>query len=471
MPAKGRCACRILAAVIFPVVLASARTCVADAGGASAPGERAKTHSRRAWSTVVIASEQFVKRDRTIPPNVSLRFEKGGTFNVGAGATLTINGSVEAPLQRIFCGDGRVILGTERIKEVYPQWWGARGDNATDDTAAIQAAIDSQPRGGVVFFPIGTHRISSAIRFHGGLRLISDGASLVGSVPVLLQSSNPTERCNGLRIRGLSLDGVAEGATGVGLDLTNVSYGTFQDFGVIHCAKGVVMDQICMYNIFTNLSVGACTTAIETNNSTNASRIFGGRIGKVATGVLVNVANDFQIYGLSIEVFDTGIDIRRGDTVHMYNLYLAGGGTGIKIAGERQVSECTVINPRYSQVATEIDDQAEDTLILDNNIPSKRLSTQALLATGISSTSVAARNLCGGVTISGTDARSVVRFPTPEPNDAYHVVATCVSTGGSPPTGAANVRIEGKSAVGFDLVLQEAPGAGNSVSVDWILVR
>jgi hypothetical protein len=57
-------------------------------------------------------------------------------------------------MQQVFTGVGRVAFSWGRIKEVYPQWWGSRADSATNDTAAIQSAVDSLSAG-VVFFPAG----------------------------------------------------------------------------------------------------------------------------------------------------------------------------------------------------------------------------------------------------------------------------------------------------------------------------
>jgi len=49
-----------------------------------------------------------------------------------------------------------------------PDWvnvkaYGAAGDGTTDDTAAIQAAIDACPRGGTVFFPVGVFLVSAQL--------------------------------------------------------------------------------------------------------------------------------------------------------------------------------------------------------------------------------------------------------------------------------------------------------------------
>jgi len=108
------------------------------------------------YKTLVISKRTIVKSDLIVPPRVALRFE-GGALEVAAGKTLTINGSLDAPMQKIFDGKGKVVFGPGRVKEVYPQWWGARGDGKADDTAAIQSAIDSLPRGGTLFFAPGTY--------------------------------------------------------------------------------------------------------------------------------------------------------------------------------------------------------------------------------------------------------------------------------------------------------------------------
>ena len=95
----------------------------------------------------------------TVPLGVTLVFRQGGKLYSDAGVTVTVNGTIEAGLYQIFSGDGDVSLAAGSCEYVLPQWWGAVGDNATDDTVAIQSAIDSVTAsgGGVLFFPGGTY--------------------------------------------------------------------------------------------------------------------------------------------------------------------------------------------------------------------------------------------------------------------------------------------------------------------------
>ncbi len=55
--------------------------------------------------------------------------------------------------------------------------YGAKGDGITDDTAAIQRAIDSIPNGGVVYFPPGIYKTSSALELKSNVTLRGSGYS------------------------------------------------------------------------------------------------------------------------------------------------------------------------------------------------------------------------------------------------------------------------------------------------------
>jgi hypothetical protein len=106
------------------------------------------------------AGTHSISADLTVPANITLRLEKGAVFSIATTKTLTINGSVESGAYQIFScsGTGKVVFGAGAVKEVYPQWWGAAGDGATDDTAALNAATTSGANR--VFIPYGTYIIS-----------------------------------------------------------------------------------------------------------------------------------------------------------------------------------------------------------------------------------------------------------------------------------------------------------------------
>jgi hypothetical protein len=79
----------------------------------------------------------------TLTSNITLKIEKGAVLSIAAGKTLTINGSFEAGLYQVFdcVGTGVVIFGGE--SDVYPEWWGAKGDGVNSDSLALSLAVNS----------------------------------------------------------------------------------------------------------------------------------------------------------------------------------------------------------------------------------------------------------------------------------------------------------------------------------------
>lgn len=66
----------------------------------------------------------------TVPATVGIAFATGARIKPDSGATLTLNGPLQAPLSQVFdtSAGGQVTLGRGVADRVYPQWFGARGD-------------------------------------------------------------------------------------------------------------------------------------------------------------------------------------------------------------------------------------------------------------------------------------------------------------------------------------------------------
>ena len=265
------------------------------------------------WKTLTVSSPRSVKSDLTIPANVCLKFEDGGMCDVQEGVTLTINGPLEAPQAQIFRGNGKVIFGPGRVERVYPQWWGAQTDDDVDDTAAIQAAIDSRSASGTVFLPSGKYDLSSRITLCSGLILEGSpaGARLnaLKPLPAMVQRPdltpppkgihfNTDTRIDGVRITNLSLIG---NGSAIGLDLTNVNYTWIENVQVMGCKTGIMFAQLGMYETLINPVVNYCDTGMEFNVGSMDSNIFGGRLSACKTAILINNTGHLNIYGITFD--------------------------------------------------------------------------------------------------------------------------------------------------------------------------
>ena len=97
-----------------------------------------------------------------------IRFEQGAVLKPDASVTIELNGSLDAGLFQIFdvSASGSHVY-PRRGTEVFPQWWGAKGDWLNDDYPAIAAALDAvrvtgsvAGTGATVCFPKGIYRVT-----------------------------------------------------------------------------------------------------------------------------------------------------------------------------------------------------------------------------------------------------------------------------------------------------------------------
>jgi hypothetical protein len=155
----------------------------------SYPSLAAAVTSIGASSAVLVVSNQLaIPSNISIPSTIQLKFSRGGQLLIAKNAIVSINGPVDAGLELIFAGEGLVKFNKTAATKVYPQWWGAKGDGSTEDTQAVQKAINTVAiaGGGDVIFSKGIYIVNSIV-LDSNVNMVGQGWD-----SILLQKSGAT---------------------------------------------------------------------------------------------------------------------------------------------------------------------------------------------------------------------------------------------------------------------------------------
>jgi hypothetical protein len=125
--------------------------------------------------TLIILDTFPVTANVTSPENLTLMPLGAGKISVNSSVTLTIDGPISAPLTKhIFTGSGTVLITKRSSAYVSIGWTGAIGDDSTDNTAAIDRAVEIAKAANIdALIPNGVFRMTT-----GSLKL--DQQSYVG---------------------------------------------------------------------------------------------------------------------------------------------------------------------------------------------------------------------------------------------------------------------------------------------------
>lgn len=118
---------------------------------------------------LILGTARFlITADVVFPERLVLEMSKGSILAPSGGATVTISGPFLAPESQVFTTAGTIEFDPPP-PFLSPFWWGAHGDGVRDDSAALQAAIDSvgdisvTRRGGATIDISAPHAISSTL--------------------------------------------------------------------------------------------------------------------------------------------------------------------------------------------------------------------------------------------------------------------------------------------------------------------
>jgi len=152
---------------------------------------------------------------------------RGGVFVYDATQSGVNNGGT------IFNGWVRQYDGAVNVK-----WFGAVGDGVTDDTVAMQKAIDSLPNGGEVFIPAGSFKINSPLILTSttdasGIKLYGQGTGRLGIEAVHTTRILNTINADAIRVKSFG------GAIVSDLTIVDDYSGTRDNGAGIFCGRDV----------------------------------------------------------------------------------------------------------------------------------------------------------------------------------------------------------------------------------------
>jgi hypothetical protein len=281
-------------------------------------------------------------------------------------AVQTTTGAVDASTVSYdppFTGSVATTVEDKLAQYVSVKDFGAVGDGVADDTAAIQAAIDSLPAdGGAVYAPPGTYLLQSSIIwptqkfitfFGAGGSGQGNGVSHPGATQFIytgaasafvLQGTGFDVDQVGGELRDFTLEGptraTAPNSIGIDVQWASGSSGQFslRNLYVYNFGIGVVLDAVfesAFYDVVTracsrgwyinptveavnanhwyNCRVESCVTGIEITNSANSNVWHGGTIQGTEIGVyIVGTANAPNLNGFKDVWFESSIAGCRG---------------------------------------------------------------------------------------------------------------------------------------------------------------
>ncbi len=203
-------------------------------------------------------------------PNGTQRADSIPAESVGLPSLQTTNPPGTATKNLVLSNDGTDLVWRKELI-INVKDYGATGDGVTDDTAAVQAAIDAAPNGGGIVFPRGIYKVSSLkIRAHGvtlsgdarrGVRISRLTGS--GSAPLIEISGtgsldNHIKYCS---IDHLMIDG--DFKPGILLRSYYADNLIFREVNFVHC-KGVATDFVEVWDTrFENCTWEDCGSVDE----------------------------------------------------------------------------------------------------------------------------------------------------------------------------------------------------------------
>lgn len=258
--------------------------------------------------------------------------------------------------------------------------FGAKGDGVTDDTGAIQAALDATANGGNVLFPLttsNTYLVSSALKFYSGQKLMGAGGvgistggtilRLTASSTSVIEPKTPTSTTWGFGAEGIYFD--AQGNAPCAVKFYNTSHSTLKNCAT-NCTTangaGVLLDAnvtlAAYFNLIENCrcyGTGTGGAGIRFQNGANVNTILGGKCGSGCYYGLdfLSQSSGNIIIGTDLEGITTACVHADASGNVFENVHMESTPTGFLITANGSLT--AIINPTMaSTVTTPVNDSS-----------------------------------------------------------------------------------------------------------------
>jgi Pectate lyase superfamily protein len=143
---------------------------------------KALQQAERDTAMVIVAlNTKSLAVSDTLRRTAALWVYQGGRIKLERGVTFKIQGHFFAGPYQVFEGDGNVTFDDGAVEQIFPQWWGAVGDSATNSTVAFQKAAAAFANKGTVRVPSGVYRINNKIKLSSNTNWIAERATIISS--------------------------------------------------------------------------------------------------------------------------------------------------------------------------------------------------------------------------------------------------------------------------------------------------
>jgi len=213
---------------------------------------------------LVVSDTVNITTNLTTTPNIAIKFEAGGRFNVSAGITLTIGKLAPVGNRQIFTGDGKVRLYHGAVERINLAWWTGTyiGSGSLNVAKAINDAFDSilTYGSGIVYLPNGNYTTASSHLVPVGLTFEGDGSSPDG---VGGSTLNYTGSSGCFSIKSLAHQTTFRKFNLVGSNaVTPVGYGIYPNDTTGSWLNGLTVEQVT----FKNLAAGVYIHCLDANS-------------------------------------------------------------------------------------------------------------------------------------------------------------------------------------------------------------